>query len=692
MAYADAIHIDIETFSKCPLKKAGLYKYAEDKSTEILCVCYAVGSGPVNLWVPWGTEDWHWEDFPEELMVRIESELHLEFEELGDIYIQPEPPQELIDHAKKGGEFRAHNSQFERIMLNSRAGRKIGFPKTEIKQWVCTAAKMAAHSVPRALGNAAKALGTYLKDEAGKMDMLALCKPRTGKVLRWTPQNAVDRFYNLYRYCVGDVLAEQAIDLAVPDLPPSEIEIFELDQEINDRGVKIDVPSINNVKRLIDEYKSILERRCRQITRGVRPSQTAQLAKWIRNQGYAIANLQAPTMTEALKDQTMPKNVRQVLSIRMLYSMKAVAKYDRMLDAVAEDGRLHGMFLYHGAATGRWSSMIVQLQNLFRPLIKDPDLAIEAFELRDLEWIKFLYDSIDPMKVFASCVRGMLIPEDGHDFIAMDYSAIEARVIAWLAGQEDILEVFREHGLIYEHTAAKIFSSEYPGGATLDDLKAMEKKYWMRRFIGKIAVLALGYQGGKGAFSKMAKQYGVDISEEEADEIKNDWREANPHIVQLWWDLEEAAIKATLHPGVVYAIPNKKIKFYRPEGSRFLYMRLPSGRKLAYLDPEINSEGKLTYMGLDTYSRIWTRCKTYGGKLAENAVQAIASDLLRAAMKRLKKAGYSIIGTVHDEIILEVLKMFGSAQEVSDIMCESNGWDEGLPVKAAGWRGPRYRK
>jgi DNA polymerase len=691
VAYADAIHIDIETYSEAKLKTTGLYRYAEDPTTEILCVCYAKGDGPVTLWVPWGSESWHQEELPAELADRLSYELSLEFEELGDILIQPAAPKELVEHAKAGGEFRAHNSQFERVMLNSHAGGKIGFPNTEIGQWVCTAAKMAAHSLPRALGNAATALGTYLKDEAGKMDMLHLCKPRTGKEKRWTPENAPGRFYNLYRYCVGDVLAEQGIDLAVPDLPPNEQRAFELDQEINDTGVRIDQEAIHKIKRLIDEHKRDLKKKCKEITNGISPAQTAQLADWIRRQGFEIENLQAPTMKEALSAPDIPRRVKQVLSIRLLYSMKAVSKYDRMLQAVSSDGRLHGMFLYHGASTGRWASMIVQLQNLFRPLIKDVEQAIVSFDAQDLEWVRMLFD-MDPMKVFASCIRGMIIPSEGHDLIAMDYSAIEARVIAWLAGQQDILDVFEDHGLIYEHTAAKIFSSEYPGGATRAQLEEMEKKHWMRRFIGKIAVLALGYQGGKNAFAKMARQYGVDIPEEEADKIKNDWREANPHIVRLWYSLEEAAAKAMLHPGQPFAIPNKKIKFYRPKGSKFLYMRLPSGRKIAYFMPQIDDSGKLTYMGVDTYSRRWMRCDTYGGKLAENAVQAIARDLLLSAMFRLTRHGYTIIGTVHDETIMEALQGWGSLEEVSAIMCQKDEWAEGLPIAAAGWRGPRYRK
>jgi DNA polymerase len=332
--------------------------------------------------------------------------------------------------------------------------------------------------------------------------------------------------------------------------------------------------------------------------------------------------------------------------------------------------------------------MIVQLQNLYRPVIKDPDVAIDAFSAEDLEWIKALY-SKDPMKIFASCVRGMIIPELDEDILAMDFAAIEARVVAWLAGQHDILRVFAEHGLIYEYVAAQIYGMP----TDLATLKAMKKTHPERRFIGKVAVLALGYQGGKKAFAKMAKNYGVEIPESEADQIKNDWRAANKFIVKLWYALEEAAINAVANPGAVFgAGENNRIMFRMAEDGKFLYMRLPSGRRLAYFRPKLDNEGKLTYLGIDTYTRQWCRVKTYGGKLCENAVQAISRDLLVAGMFKLEKKGYRLIGTVHDEVITSVPKGWGSEKEVADTLCDIPSWAAGLPVRAEGFRGPRYRK
>lgn len=660
-------HLDIETYSEAPLKKCGVYVYARHPSTEILVVCYAFGDGPVNVWVPL-------EELPRSLM----RELRKGLDEGAELYIQRDCPFDLADHAEAGGEFRAHNSQFERTLLNEHPGKDIGFPATTIEQWVCTAAKMAAHSLPRHLEGAANALETHRKDAVGKSDMMALCKPRTGKVKRYTVESDPKRYLSMYLYCADDVRAERGIDEEVDDLSSREIKVFEMDQRINDRGIHVDMNAVADAQVLIDQHKADLTQLCVKWTGGIRPTQTRALADWIRENGYDIENLQAPTVREAMKDPNCPKQIRRVLQLTTIYAMKAVSKYTAIENAISTEDRLYGMFLYHGAGTGRWSSLIVQLQNLFRPVIKDADTAIDLMSLRDLAFLKVMYD-MDPMKVIASCIRGMLIASEGHELMAMDFAAIEARVIAWLAGEEGILEVFRTHGKVYEYTAAKIFH------------KKMEDVTERERFIGKIAVLALGYQGGKSAFAKMAKQYGVEIPEEFAEEIKVKWREANQKIVKMWYELEEVAVAAIRFPGKTFALKSRKI-FMKVEG-KFLYIKLPSGRKLAYFKPELDQEGKPTYMGIDTYTRKWQRCKTYGGKLAENIVQAIARDLLVNGMFNIEAHGlYKLLGTVHDEVITEVEVGKGSKEELASLLCRLPKWAKGLPVKAAGFSARRYRK
>ena len=655
------VHVDIETFSESDLFKGGMYRYAEHVSTEILCVCYAFNNGPINLWVPL-------DDIPPDAMPdRIN----------GDIHVSLECPFDLASWIEDGYECRAWNSQFERTILNSHAGRNIGVPSSGINQWVCTAAKGATASLPRALGNAAKAVGTELKDEDGKSTMLALCKPRTGKVKRYDIEEYPGRFKILYDYCGDDVRAERAIDVYLPEMSPGELKAFRLDQLINERGVRVDQKAVANAMFLVRNYRAILEAKCKEWT-GVSPSQTGKLSEWIRENGYDITNLQAPTLKLAVDDPNCPPMVKRIIRLRMLHAMKAVDKYPAIERAVTADGRLHGMFLYHGASTGRWSSLIVQLQNLFRPHKDvDADEAIDAFTLRDVAWVNDMFTP-DPMVTLASCVRGMLVPEPGMDLLALDYAQIEARVIAWLAGQMDMLDVFISGRDVYKHAATGIFGIEYED--VTDD----------QRFIGKVAVLALGYQGGKIAFAQMAETYGADISTAKADGIKNDWRASNPKVVQLWDNMEDTAVAAVANPGKVYEVSDKKIMF-KVEGD-FLYMRLPSGRRLAYLHPRLDGSGQVTFMGVDTYTRQWTRCKTYGGKLTENAVQAIARDLLLAGMFKLEEVGYRIIGTVHDEVLTEIPETFGNLEEASELMCTLPDWAEGIPVEAEGFRAKRYRK
>ena len=670
-------HIDIETFSRTLLKKSGVYRYAECPSTEILCLAYAFGDEPVNLWIPDPL-------LPKPLRRQIRAYVA---KQGGLCHIGFKGPKRIRWHINNGGQLRAHNSQFERTILNGLPGRTINFPQTKRSQWVCTAAKAASHSLPRALGDACKVLKTaHQKDENGKPDMLRLSKPRNPSKLnpstRWLPDDVPEKFYNLYTYCVDDVYAERDLDQVVPDLGKSEQRLFLLDQKINDRGWRVDLERVADVQYLISNYKVRLVNRMRDIT-GFNPTQTQKLAEWFRNQGVKIDNLQAQTVKDTLKRKDLAPEVRWVLRIYSLHNMKAPDKFTAMERSVCADERLRGMFLFCGASTGRWSSLIVQLQNLFRPIIEDPELAIDAFRHRSINWIKMLWPQ-NPMKIFASCVRGMLIPGEGRDLLFADFKSIEARITAWLAGQLDILEIFETHGLVYEYTAAKLWKKGLDG---VEYLKAFGKKFPKLRFLGKIAVLALGYQGGGAAFVKMAKQFGAEVSFEQGENIKWTWRDANPQIVQTWENLNNAAILAVKNPGKTFK--TNKLMF-RVVGD-YLYMRLPSKRKLAYFKPSV-SNGELRYMGVHTYTRQWTKCSTYGGKLLQNACEGIARDLMALAMFKLNKMKYPILGTVHDEIITEPREGFGSVKEVCAVMCEKPDWADGLPVGAVGFRGKRYRK
>lgn len=669
-------HVDIESFSRVNLKKTGLYRYAEDPSTEVLVLCYAFGDDPVSTWVPVV-------GLPTELI----KEMHAFHEESGGEFIHGlQVPFEIADWALSGGDFFAHNSEFERTMLNGAPGQKINFPTTAMDQWHCTAAMCAVNGMPRALGKAAEVIESpHQKNETGRMAMMQIIKPRKpSKAIpedRWTPENSPDRYSELYRYCVDDVYAERQLHIMLPDLTKSERQVYLMDQRINARGVRVDLEAVANAKFLRDEYKAVLKEKCNEITE-LNPSQTGKLGAWIRER-YAMPNLQEPTMVKALADPDIPPDVKNVVRCRRLHELKSVAKFDAIERQVCHDDRLYGQFLYYGAATGRWSSVGVQLQNLARPVILDQYLAVEACELRDVKWLDVLWEK-NPMFVLSSIVRSMLISADGHDLLCLDYSSIEGRITAWFAGQEDKLEIFRTHGKVYEFTGAKMHRLPLE----LEFLLTMKQLYPDERFLGKTCELALGFQGGHRALQKAARKEGVEIDSFRADEVKLEWREANPMIVQLWYNLEEYAIAAVARPGHVFKTNN--IMF--GTAGDWLYMKLPSGRRLAYYKPELNDEGQLTYLGIDTYTRQWGRTKTYGGRLTENAVQATARDVMVHGMQNLEREHYPIIGTVHDEIIMEPSEDFGSIAGASELMCELPDWCEGLPVAADGFRDKRYRK
>lgn len=747
----NALHFDIETFSECDLRDCGVYKYAEHPSTEMLCMTYRFGNGPCTLWIP--------DPSATALLPELNQRLADKFGEAARdirVLIQKDTPGDLADHITAKGQTRAHNHQFERVVMNGSAGEKVGFPRIEIEQTVCTAAKAAAHGLPRALGDACKAAGAYPKDDLGKIDMLMVSKPRRHKTEpRWTPTNAPEKFINVYVYNVDDVLAESDLDAKVPELSAEEQRVYELDQYINERGVLVDLPRVADAQFLVEDYKRHLAEECARMTRnawddedpGIKPTQREKVATWIRENGWPqLTDLQAETVKTLVARDDVPENVKRMLRLYSTYGMKAVSKFDTFPAMACADSALHGLFLYHGAGTGRWSSGGVQLHNMSRGHLGDdesPDVAIEAFPQRSLDLLRLLYPGVDPMKVLASCVRGMIVPRPGHDFIANDFSGIESRVNAWLFDEDWKLAAFRDYDTRLpsgERAGPDLYKVAYARAFQVPVDEVTKKQ----RQIGKVMELALGYEGGVGAFVTMVGTYGINLTELAAqvlpllpedvrdtaewlwekngkrsglshdvfiacDGLKQLWRHAHPHIVQGWKDLKEAAEQAVLHPGTAFKIPNGKIifKVVTYGEHRWLCMRLPSGRKLWYFSPRIEEETvvqiddgrevertkvQLRYMGIDTYTRQYTETGTYGGKLCENAVQAISRDLLVHAMFGCEDAGYKTVMTVHDEIVAEVPEGFGSVEEMRQIMRRLPGWAKGLPVDVAGGRLKRYAK
>jgi len=727
------LHLDIETRSREDLKTRGMYRYAEHDSTEMMCAQFAFDDEAVQLWIPHdGLE------LPAELFVHFRVK-----RPNTAIYCSKTVPPHMRMHIELGGEVWAHNAAFERTVLNGTAGRRLNFPHLRIEQMRCTMAKAAAHGLPHALENLAEALDTHRKDAAGANSMRRLCKPLpTGKnkgtfVMPWDEPKT---YADMYSYGIDDVEAERDADRAIPDLSPNEQKVYELDQRMNDRGWAVDLVAKDNLTHIRDVYKAELKKKCIEWT-GVSPSQTGALAEWVRTNGYStLENLQVETVNKAVKDARCPEKVKNVLRLFSTYNMKAVTKYDAMGRAVCKDGRLHGMFYYHGANTGRWSSKIVQLQNLYRSKLKDANTAIAVCAHRDLEAVRWLYEGLDPMKVLASCVRGVLVAAPGKDLLFPDYAGIESRVNAWLWNEEWKLRAFEAYDAgigpdLYILQYSRAF------GIPIDQVTKDQRQ------VGKVMELALGYEGGVSAFVTMVSTYGIDLQEmteaawptlpelekeaairwlEESkrrkqtfeltdqqfitcDVLKRLWRDSNPRIKNGWKILKDAALKAVKERGTVVKAGTKLMFKVVDHGKHhWLVMRLPSGRRLWYYKPFIKQvkvkrkwpdgrtteqmEDHLRYYGIDTYTRKWGVTSTYGGKLDENADQGISRCLLAAAKFKLERAGYDLIGSVHDEPIMEIDEGWGSIEEAAALMCDKSDWAYGLPIAVEGHRAKRYRK
>lgn len=656
------LHLDFETYSAADLPACGLDNYASDPTTDVHCMAYSFDDEPV------------------------------------DIVISNCLPNRVIEHVRNGGEVVAHNAAFELAIWNRVCVPKYGWPILSPKQVRCTMAQAYAMSLPGALEMAAKAMGIeQQKDMAGARIMMQLAKPKADGTF-WTPEDAPEKFQRLYAYCKQDVEVERELDRRMMRLSEMEQRVWVLDYIINQRGIRVDLPAIENAIAMVDAEKCRLDLEMLRVTGGVvgKCTEVQLLIKWIRTQGVELTGLAKADVLDALKADDMPPAVRKALQLRQEAAKSSTAKLLAMRNRASNDGRVRGCFQYHGASTGRWAHRGIQPGNLPRPrkLTKDDDENVRLiYEINDLiargeqRLLDMLYGPT--MDALADSVRGMIIANPGHELVAMDFSAIEARVLAWLAGEEKVLEIFRTHGKIYEHAASGIYK------------KPIEEVTKAERQIGKVAVLALGYGGGVGAFQSMARVYGVKVEDELADEIKKAWRESHAKIVYYWHDLESAAINAVELDCVCKAgAPGRQVAF-RKSGS-FLWCKLPSGRVLCYPYPRVGQletpwgelRSALFFWGVNGVTKKWEEQKTYGGSLSENITQAVARDLLSQAMLRLEDNGFPVVMHVHDEAVVEIPT--SAEDDVTDhierIMAEVPTWASGLPVAAEGWRGPRYRK
>lgn len=673
------IYIDFETRGTIDLKLCGVHVYAAHPDTEILMCAVKVEDGPVGVW-------WPKESFPHPVW---------------------EPRWTVV----------SHNAPFERAMWWG----KMDEYSVPLINWEDTAARAAMCGLPRSLDGVTKALDlAHTKDDEGYRLMLQMCKPkRLSKKellalaaelglpaeqaeaemkfildrLKVDPEapgylrQDYRRFYKwkedevslqrLAEYCKADVMAEYELDKVLPTMPAQERRVWELDQKINDRGIKVDVAAARNAIALIAKHEDALTQELQALTGGAvkTAKQSAALAQYLGS-----GNVTKQTILDTLLTEEDPVK-RRVMEIRQSLGQSSVAKFQALLQATGSDGRMRGMFMYHGAATGRWSGKGFQPQNLPRgnaARFENPDDIIAAMELRDPAIVDIIWG--DPIEAAANCLRGMLVAEAGKSFAAADFASIEGRGLAWVAGEEHVLQGYREGLDPYKVDAAAIYRVAY---------KEITKP---QRQVGKTANLACGYMGGVAAM----KRFGADrmgLSDEELQDIVTKWRTGRPATVQLWKDLDDAAMRAVQFKTVA-----------ETHGIRFgikgpyLCMKLPSGRLLRYYAPRIENvvtpwggtRDAVTVMTVNSMTKQWVRRPMHGGLWTENLIQALCRDLLAEAMLRLDERGFDIVMHVHDEVVVE--RHDPCVVELETFMSEVPTWAAGFPISAAGWKGQRFKK
>lgn len=716
------ITIDFETRSEIDIRTCGSSVYARDDSTSILCLAWSLeGQGQEeepNLWTP-----------------------------------DQKPPQDLINYVLLDpGPVEAHNVGFERQIWHWICHKRLGWPDIPFDRWRCSMAACSRLALPRSLEAAGEALGLGVtKDKEGHRIMLRLCKPKNPSKKdpgKW--DNDPVKFERLYKYCKQDVQSEIAISRAIPQLEGRELEVWKLDQRINLRGLSIDLRAIHLA---IDVIQCTLDGYCKELShltvgKVTSPTQVAKLAQYLREVcGFKMPSLSAEVVENVLAREDIPERVRPLLEIRQKASKSSTAKLNAMLERCDSDGRVRGCVVYHGAHTGRWSGAGIQIQNFPRGSLApyEIDLTHQILQEYPPEQAAPILDLLlaNPMDCISSSLRSMIQAPEGRRLLVCDFASIEARTLAWLAGEKELLQAFVDGADVYVSMASKIY--EVPEAEVTKG----------QRFVGKTAILGLGYGMGHKAFQAACKAMaGVDIERKFSKQVIKTYRKSNPRIRSLWSDLSTAAIRAVETKQLHRA---GKLKLTCDDS--WLQIELPSGRKLHYWSPEVilavapwskghvgdihgpeSLEGylesldielgerrqkgwincdlpagaanalskqgvkhdlekkeikmikQLRYRGVDSITRKWKALRTYGGKLVENVTQATARDFLVEAMFRVEEKGYPIVATVHDEIISERKIGEGSLQEFESLMSATPPWGRGCPLAVEGFEAKRYRK
>lgn len=680
----DRITIDFETRSEAKIMDVGAYAYSIHPSTEVLMIGYKIPGQETKLWR------------------RTDKE----------------PPQDLFDAiADEFDDFfiEAHNSFFELMIWINVCVKKMGWPELPLDRLRCSAAKAAAHTMPRALEDAAIAMRlTKQKDKRGKRLIKLLCQPQKptkadprvwinedqtepvkfAKDEYYTPQELFDM---LGEYCVMDVETEEDLSENLDDLTPNERLIWLMDQRINLRGFYCDIPLAKNANKVLEVLEQDIVDECSKLTDGMvsGPTKRNDILLYCDLAGYPLEGLTKDHVDKALQKEDWPKDVGRLLKLRQLGGGTATKKFNKFIEMADENQIIKGTLMYHGATTGRWTGKGVQTQNLPRGIFTNMDEINECIQLindQDIEGLRKKYEN--PIEAIASCIRSVITARPGHELFVADYSAIEARVLVWLAGDKKALDIFHRGEDIYLDMAYDIFHITPEQYQKLDDYNK-----WYYRFVGKQAILGLGYQMGPPRFKKEAlRQANVEMELSFCEQVVYSYRDKYSLVRDLWNKYERAAVQAVEEKrGRKRAVKVGKIKFYRKRN--FLCCELPSGRCIHFHKPTVEHyewngmpKKKLNYYGVDPFSKKYKRLDTYGGSLVESVCQGTARDIMSYAALGVEKADYHILTSVHDELVSEREKGMGCVEEYEKLLCTLPSWADGCPIDAEGWTGLRYKK
>ena len=650
------LSIDIETYSSIDLAKSGLYKYVQSPDFEILLFAYAYDDGPVQV-------------------VDLAAGERIPYFTVMDLH-RPEVVKT------------AYNAAFEYYCLSK-------FFDTRLEQWHCTMVLGLYRGYPAglaAIGEALRLPQEKKKMAEGKALVRYFCTPcrpsrKNGGRQRNLPGHDPAKWRLFKEYCRQDVVVEREIKNALSryPLPETEQALWVVDQHINLNGVAIDERLVDGAIAISAQVAEELSGKAKSITGLENPNSVAQLKAWMeKNADVVVGSLDKQTVAELLADKSGTEEMQELLKIRQEMAKTSTKKYAAMKAAACSDGRVRGLLQFYGAnRTGRWAGRLVQVQNLPRNYLDSLDTARELVKKQKVDALKVVYGNVPD--TLSQLIRTAFIPGEGRQFAVADFSAIEARVIAWLAGEEWRLEVFRTHGRIYEASASAMF------GVPIEHIRKGRPEYALRAK-GKVAELALGYQGSSGALIQMGALK-MGLEEGDLPDIVRRWRASNKRIVDMWYSIEQRAVDC-IENGSTRAMPHG-ISFSRDENN--LVVGLPSGRSLFYVEPRLIPDDRgfkrIFFMGQSQTSKKWEHIQTYGGKLTENIVQAVARDCLANAIMNLYRAGYQIDFHIHDEVILEIPRDGSrNLEEAVGLMCRQPSWAPDLPLNADGFVSEYYKK